>query len=269
MALTAANKGGGNFPAHDILRRIMTQRALRYTDQGPNLTPLGSAQFRLEGTRLQVANARLTPDAINEAIGRVISYSRLRGISTIWAVTHNSTGEEALPQALLAHGFVLDERLILMARQGDLDVRVNPAVSITPITTWSLMWAYERGSRRSFYDDPNPDDALVTARAHERWRQQEMGWYRYYIATLENQFAGGMYVSQWEDVPTLMGVYTLDAARRRGVATAALVHAIHDVVKAGQDAYCLYVKEGNPARHLYHELGFQTLGVEETYILES
>ncbi len=272
MTVSEANNQSEGFPTHDILRRILAQRAQRYTDRGPDLTPLGSARFRQEGTRLLIADAQLAPDSIREGVARIVSHARQRGMRIVWTVSHSmvETAEtDALQAALLANGFVLDERLILMARQRELLAYANPAVTINPITSWPVMWAYEHGNRRSFYDDHIPDESIVTARARERWRQQEMGWYRYYAATLNDRFVGGLYISLWEDVPTLMGVYTLNDSRRQGVATAVLARAIHDLLESGRDTYCLYVKEGNPARHLYHELAFQTLSVEDTYVFDA
>jgi GNAT superfamily N-acetyltransferase len=222
----------------------------------------------MDGPRLLIAYAASTPNFASDAVARVVGYARLRGLRPTWTVTPEIAGEEALPDALRAHGFALDERLILMARQSELRARANPAISISPITTWPIMIAYERGSRRSFYNELNPEDGLVTARARERWRQQDMGWYRYYAATLDNHLIGGLYISLWEEVPTLMGVYTLDTARRQGVATAAMAYAIHDLIQTGRNTYCLYVKDDNPARFLYRRLGFQTLTAEETYTLD-
>jgi ribosomal protein S18 acetylase RimI-like enzyme len=267
MAITEANDGGERRPTRATLQRIVAQRAQRYTDIGPDLTPLGSARFRQEGSRLLIAYAQLPLDTMSEAIRRIVSYSSLRGMRAIWTVVPEVAGEEALPKALLAHSFTLDERLILMAREGELHAQINPSVSISRIETWSAMWAYEHGSRRSFYNEQSPEEGMVTARARERWRQQEMGWYRYYAALLDNQIVGGLYVSMWEDVPTLMGVYTLQTARRHGVATTAIARAIHDLIETGRDTYCLYVKEDNPAQRLYNSLGFHTLSIEETYTL--
>ena len=270
MAVTEASGGeGGTLPARDILRRIMAQRAQRYTDIGPDLTPFGSARFRMDGARLLIAYATVHPDHAGAAVERVVNHARLRGLRAVWTIMSDASDEEALGDALRAYGFTLDERLILMARQHELGVRANPDVSIRPITAWSAMWAYERGSRRAFYNDLTPDDGFITARARERWRQQEMGWYRYYAASLDNHIVGGLYVSLWEDVPTLMGVYTLDTAQRRGVATAAIAYAVHDLARTGRNTYCLYVKDDNPAQILYRELGFQALNTEETYILET
>jgi ribosomal protein S18 acetylase RimI-like enzyme len=269
VAVTEARGSeGGNLPARDILRRITAQRAQRYTDVGPDLMPFGSARFRLDGARLLVAYASVAPDQANGAVERVASYTRLRGLRAIWTLMSEEPEDEALRVALRAQGFVLDERLILMARQGEMRVRVNPLVSVSPITAWPAMWAYARGSRQAFYNDPSPDDDLVTARARERWRQQDMGWYRYYAASLDNHIVGGLYVSMWEDVPTIMGVYTLDTVQRRGVATTAIAFAVHDLMQVGRNTYCLYVKDDNPAQRLYRALGFQTLAIEETYSLE-
>lgn len=267
MATTEASDAQECLPFHDILRRIESQRAQRYTDAGPDMSPFGAVRFRHEGSRLIVAYARFVTGATNDAVDHVIAYARNAGSRIVWNVTN--TTEATLPTALITRGFALDERLTLMARQGELRARLNPTVTISPITTWSTMWAYEHGSRRSFYDDSTPDTAIVTARASERWRQQQMGWYRYYAASLDGQLVGGAYVSMWEDVPTLMGVYTLENARKHGVATSTLAQVISDLVAAGKDTYCLYVKEGNPARRLYEELGFHAIGVEETYILAS
>jgi acetyltransferase (GNAT) family protein len=269
MAVTeASGSPGEGFPARDILQRITMQRAQRYTDVGPDLTPLGSARFRFDGARLLIAYAIVTPDQANGAVERIVGHVRLRGLRAVWSIISETPEDAALAAALLAHGFTLDERLILMARQGELHARVNPRVSVSPISSWPAMWAYERGSRRAFYNDPAPNDDLVTARARERWRQQEMGWYRYYAASLDNHIVGGLYVSLWEDVPTLMGVYTLDTALRQGVATTAIAYAIHDLAQARRHTYCLYVKDDNPAQFLYRALGFQTLATEETYILD-
>ena len=270
MAVSEATGGPGEgFPARDILRRITMQRSQRYTDVGPDLTPFGSARFRSDGARLLIAYATVTPDQANGAVERVAGYARLRGLRAIWSIISETSEDAALTAALGAHGFTLDERLILMARQGELHTRINSRVSVSPITSWPAMWAYERGSRRAFYDDPAPNDDLVTARARERWRQQEMGWYRYYAASLDNHIVGGLYVSLWEDVPTLMGVYTLETAQRQGVAKTALSYAIHDLAQTGRHTYCLYVKSDNPAQFLYRALGFQTLATEETYILNA
>lgn len=257
----------GSLPATDLLRRILAQRAQRFSDPGPELGPLGVARFRLEATRLVVAFADIPANALSEAITRVVQHVRARGLGAVWSVTNDQPDRESLTGALVAHGFKLDERLILMARRGPLSAPLNPAISVSPVTSFAAMRQYEYGSRGAFYDDPTPEESLVTARASERWRQQEeRGWFRYYTASLGATIVGGLYISRWEEAPTIMGVYTLASVRRQGVATAALTRAIDDLLAAGRDAYCLYVKDGNPARRLYEELSFRALGFEENYV---
>lgn len=265
MAASDLDEDESEIALASILRRITAQRLRRYGDAGPDLAPFGSAKFSVEGSRLLVAYADISATHARGAAGRVLEFSQPRGLRVIWNVVTDGQDGIALSQALRARGFTLDERLILMARQGKLQSRPNPDVSISRIMSWTAMRDYEYGSRRSFYGEDIPDDDLVTARARERWRQQEMGWYRYYTATVRGHFVGGLYVSLWEDVPTLMGVYTLSQARQRGVATSAMAYVIDELIASGRQTYCLFVKDDNPARALYHSLGFRALATEETY----
>ncbi|HEY7850885.1 MAG TPA: GNAT family N-acetyltransferase, partial [Ktedonobacterales bacterium] len=225
----------------DIVRRIIAQRAQRYLDPGPDLGTLGDARYRLESDRLLIGFARIPLANLDTSCARIASFARARNLRAIWIVMSDLSGPpDVLERALPAHAYVLDERLILMARQGALNLRPNPAVAVSPITTFAAMRAYEYGSRRAFYDDPTPDEHLVAARASERLRQQDNGWFRYYAATLDATIVGGLYISLWEDVPTIMGVYTSDAAQRQGVASAAINCAIDEIRRGGRDAYCLF-----------------------------
>jgi GNAT superfamily N-acetyltransferase len=271
MAAQPASDGDrSGFTGRDIFRRVAAQRAQRYLDPGPDLGSLGVARYRLENARLFIGYARIPPANLDAALDRVDAYVRARGLRAVWTLFREMSSEPDLLERILpARGYTLDERLILMARRGALEQRVNPAVTVAPITAFTAMRAYERGSRGAFYDDPTPDESLVTARASERLRQQDNGWFRYYAASLGATIAGGLYVSLWEDVPTIMGVYTVDHARRRGVATAALKRAVDDLRQGRHDTYCLFVKVGNPAARLYEDLGFCSLGVETTYIQDN
>ena len=269
MAAQTAHEGNeAHSFGHGAFRRISDQRAQRYLDPGPELGALGAARYRLESDRLLIAYAQIPPASLHEAIGRVDRFVQARDLRAIWTIMSESIAPPSpLERALIAHDYRLEERLILMARQGTLTARPNPSVTITPITTFSAMRTYEHGSRRAFYNDPTPDESVVAARAGERLRQQDSGWFRYYAASLDATIVGGLYVSLWEDVPTIMGVYTHDSAQRRGAATAAIQRAIDDLGRSGHDTYCLFVKDGNPAERLYAELGFRRLGAESSYLL--
>lgn len=254
----------------EITRRILYQRMQRYPDSGPDLGMSGTARFRAESGRLRVAFANLRPDTVCDAVERVLRFARMQRLFEVqWVVVPQRPGEGELPNALQNAGFAVTEDLLLMAHEGRIQAQSNPAVGVTPITNFDAMWRYEYGSRQNFFDEPEPVDALVDHRARERWREQEHGWSRYYQAHLHGRVAGGCYISLFEDVPTLLGVYTLPAARRNGVATAMLAHAVAETIRPGHDMSCLFVKHGNPAEQLYRELGFVPLVDEQTYAWHS
>lgn len=250
----------------EIVRRVREQRISRFGDPGPDLAPVGSARFRHDGRRLIVAYAVAHDGMAPVVVERISAYAQRHGLFIHWLVTPETAGEEALPSSLLAAGFRLDERLILMARRGAISATTNSAVRIELVTSFDAMRAYEYGSRRSFYDDDRPEERMVVSRASDRWRQQQQGWYRYYLALLGNRIAGGCYVTLWEDIPTLMGVYTLAEARNQGVATTLLTQVSIEITRSGRDPYCLYVKHDNPAQTLYRALGFERIATEETYL---
>lgn len=248
-----------------LARNILAQRMERYTDMGPALDGAGRACFRRESNRLRVAYASAYPGYARELVRSVLRYAHPRGMSVQWTVVPALAGEGDLGPALLMERFRQTEHLLLMAREGVLRVTPSSDVTIHEIRTRDEMRSYEHGSRVCFYDDPHPSAALLDHRAAERWREHEQGWCRYYIARIGDAHAGGCYVSVWEQVPTIMGVYTMPFARRRGVATALLARTIADTVTARKDAYCLYVEHGNPAEALYRGLGFLPLVDTDTY----
>jgi GNAT superfamily N-acetyltransferase len=244
----------------DIARRVLRQRMGRYTDTGPVLGSLGSARFRIEPGHLRVAYATLAPGQAPAAVATVLRYAHWHQLEAQWTVVPGRPGEQELPQALLAAGFRPTEDLLLMGHRGPIPPGVaNPVVAVTRIASYQQMWGYEYGSRQCFYEEPRPSDALVSQRATERWREQERGWCRYYAAAIGGQMVGGCYVSLYEDVPTIMGVYTLPEARRRGVARTLLERAIGETITPSNDLCCLFVERGNPAELLYSSLGFVPL----------
>lgn len=248
-----------------LARNILVQRMERYTDTGPSLDGNGKACFRRESNRLRVAYASAYPGYARDLVRCVLRYVRPRGMAVQWSVVPELAGEAELGQALLGERFRQTEHLLLMAREGTLRVTPSSAVTICEVRSREEMRTYELGSRVCFYDDPHPTQALLEHRAADRWREHDQGWCRYYIARIGEAHAGGCYVSVWEQVPTIMGVYTMPFARRRGVATALLARTIADTVTARKPAYCLYVEHGNPAEALYRGLGFAPLVDTDTY----
>lgn len=130
------------------------------------------------------------------------------------------------------------------------------------------MRVYEYGSRAAFFEDPHPERATVERRAQERMREQQNGWCRYFATLLDGRLVGGCYYTRYEEVPTIMGVYTIPEAQRRGAASALLAHVIAELAASGYGACCLYVRHGNPAERLYERLGFACLLDEYTLARE-
>ena len=250
----------------DIKRRVLSQRMHRFPDTGPDLAGAGAARYRQETGRLRVAFAGIRAGRETTAIERVQRFARQRGIEVHWVVVPERPGEGSLPDALHAAQFRLDENLLLMAHEGFVSAPRNPTVIVSTIESQQAMWQYEYGSRQAFFDEQYPAEAAVSQRARERWREHEHGWCRYYAAALQGHTVGGCYVSLFEEIPTILGVYTVAAARRHGVATALLERAISDLAHNNRWTSCLFVKHGNPAERLYRQLGFIPLMDEQTWV---
>ena len=250
----------------DIKNRVLAQRVNRYPDAGPDLAGAGYARYRQETGRLRVAFASIRPGREAFAIEQTQRFARQRGIEVQWVVVPNRSGEDHLPDALHAAHFRMDENLLLMAHGGFVVAPRNPVVTVSIIETQQAMWQYEYGSRQAFFDEDHPAEAAVSQRARERWREHEHGWCRYYAAALQGRAVGGCYVSLFEEIPTILGVYTVAAARRHGVATALLERAVADLAHNGRWTSCLFVKHGNPAELLYRQLEFVPLMDEQTWV---
>lgn len=270
----AVNPNQSTFMTHsdpsdaDLTQRILRQRMGRFDDAGPDLWPAGAARFRFDDARMRIAFAEVSPGSAPLAVDLAQRYARARNLSIHWVVVPQRGGETELPAALRNARFRLGEHLLLMARSHHTQPVARAGVTIEPITTWPAMCEYEYGSRQAFQEDPAPTHSAVTQRARERWRDQEYGWCAYYAAWLDGHQVGGLYVTRYEEAPTIMGVYTVAAARGHGVATALLAHVVTDLAAKGNPDCCLFVRYGNPAERVYHRLGFVPLVDEDTWIWE-
>ncbi|HEX9069305.1 MAG TPA: GNAT family N-acetyltransferase [Ktedonobacterales bacterium] len=249
-----------------LTRRVIAQRAERYPDAGPDLRRAATARFRREPQRLLVAYAHVLPGRASEAISAVQSFARPRGMQVLWNVLPQLEGETELPGALAATGFTRTEHLLLMGHMGEVKGPRNPAVSVERITSWDEMLAYERGSRIAFFNDSFPAAEVVRMRATDRWHAQQVRWCDYYSARVNGEIVGGCYFTCYEDVPTIMGVYTLPALRGRGVATTMLATVLSGLHAQRHTATCLFVRHDNPAQSVYRTLGFVPLCDEDTWL---
>ncbi|HEY7832015.1 MAG TPA: GNAT family N-acetyltransferase [Ktedonobacterales bacterium] len=243
----------------EFARRILAQRQMRFPNTVPGLEAVGVAPCRVDGPVLRIAFAGSAPGAAAHLVAGVIGYAAPRGLAISWNVIPGRAGEAELLDALHAQGFRDEEGQRLMGHEGALAVPPNPRVHVVPIGTWEAMRLYEYGSRAAFFDDPRPERGTVERRARERMRDQQNGWCRYFAALLDGRLVGGCYYTRYEEVPTIMGVYTVPEAQRQGVASSVLAHTVAELEASGYTACCLYVRHGNPAERLYAHLGFVTL----------
>jgi GNAT superfamily N-acetyltransferase len=178
-------------------------------------------------------------------------------------------GETELVAALGDAGFQKTEDLLLMGCADRVTSMSSRNITVSPILNRQLMQAYEYGSRLCFYGEPHPEELAVTQRATERWNEAQAGWFTYYAALESGRLLGGCYASLFEDVPTLMGVYTLPQVRKQGVASQLVSYVVGDLLTSERDACCLFVERGNPARNVYLELGFVPLVNMITFFLDA
>jgi GNAT superfamily N-acetyltransferase len=253
----------------DVMGRIFTQRATRYRDAGPSLAPVGSARFRLEADRVRLAYASASPGKSRELVSMVVRFAGTRRLQIQWTVVPERPGETELVGALEEAGFHKTEDLLLMACNFRVAGTSSRNITVSLILNRQLMQAYEYGSRLCFYGESHPEESAVTQRATERWSEQQAGWFSYYAALESGRLLGGCYASLFEDVPTLMGVYTLPQARKQGVASQLISYVVGDLLTSDRDVCCLFVERDNPARDLYLELGFVPLADMITFNLDA
>jgi GNAT superfamily N-acetyltransferase len=249
----------------DLVARIIRQRQQRYFESVPGIERLGQVPCRPDGPRLHIAFATALPGAAPALVDAVLAYCYQQGLSADWTVIPARAGEAELEAPLRARGLRVEEHQRLMAREGPITITPNARVSVVPIDTLDAMMVYEAGSRASFFYDQAPLREAVERRARQRFEEQARGWCRYLAAYLDNRPVGGCYYTRWEDVPTIIGVYTVQQARRNGVATALVSQVISTLGSAGNQACCLFVRNGNPAEQIYQRLGFVPLLEEYTY----
>jgi GNAT superfamily N-acetyltransferase len=253
----------------DVTRRILEQRMQRYPSVVPGLSDVGTAPCRLDGSRLQVAFATARAAGGAKLASTVLGYCAVHQYQLLWHVMPQRPGEAELVGALTGLGVHLAESQHVMAHEGRVELVPNPRVTIVSIESLQAMLTYEEGSRAAFFDDPYPIDTLIERRARERMYEQERGWCRYYATHLDGQPVGGCYYTLYEDIPTIMGVYTSGGARNQGVAGTLLARIVNELCESGSAHCCLYVRQGNPAERLYRSLGFLPLLEEHTFESDS
>ena len=101
-------------------------------------------------------------------------------------------------------------------------------------------------------------DEISEAQLANRWREQEQGWRELYVAELAGRPVGT--VSLRADPDGSMHLFALEVAdevRSRGIGTRLVEFVVAEARRRGCIRVYLEVRTDNPARRLYHRLGFR------------
>jgi ribosomal-protein-alanine N-acetyltransferase len=105
-------------------------------------------------------------------------------------------------------------------------------------------------------------EEMSAAQFENRWREQESGWRELMVAELDGELVGTVSVRQLP-VAEAMHLFALEVAppwRRRGIGSAIVRHVLDEARRRGLRSVYLEVRVDNPARRLYHRLGFRRVG---------
>jgi len=104
---------------------------------------------------------------------------------------------------------------------------------------------------------------MSAAQRENRWREQEMGFRELLVAESGGELVGTVSISENDDAFHSMHLFALEVAparRGRGLGTALVEHVLADAERRGCGRVYLEVRVDNPARRLYHRLGFRRVG---------
>ena len=101
------------------------------------------------------------------------------------------------------------------------------------------------------------------AQLKNRWREQELGFRELLVAEVDGALVGTVSISETELLPRALHLFALEVApawRNRGIGTSIVREVVAEARKRRRGRVYLEVRVDNPARRLYHRLGFRRLG---------
>src|SRR4051794_35303676 len=109
-------------------------------------------------------------------------------------------------------------------------------------------------------------EALVEtseAQLANRWREQELGYRELLVAEQAGAYVGTVSIGDSESPPASLHLFALEVApelRGQGIGGAIVRHVVEEAQRRQRVAVYLEVRVDNPARRLYHRLGFRRTG---------
>jgi ribosomal protein S18 acetylase RimI-like enzyme len=104
---------------------------------------------------------------------------------------------------------------------------------------------------------------ITEAQLANRWREQSLGYRELYVAEREGQLVGTVSIAETERIPSSLHLFALEvsASRRgQGVGGEIVRWVVEEARRRGRARVYLEVRVDNPARRLYHRLGFRRTG---------
>ena len=109
-------------------------------------------------------------------------------------------------------------------------------------------------------------EALVetsAAQLQNRWREQELGYRELLLAEQDGEYVGTVSIGESESPAMSLHLFALEVAperRGQGIGGAIVNHVVEEARRRKRVAVYLEVRVDNPARRLYHRLGFRRTG---------
>lgn len=101
------------------------------------------------------------------------------------------------------------------------------------------------------------------AQIANRWREQELGYRELLVAEVDGAMVGTVSISNTDVPARSLHLFALEVAptlRDRGIGGAIVRYVLEEAARRGRRRVYLEVRVDNPARRLYHRLGFRRVG---------
>jgi ribosomal protein S18 acetylase RimI-like enzyme len=104
---------------------------------------------------------------------------------------------------------------------------------------------------------------ITDAQLANRWREQSLGYREFLVAERDHQLVGTVSICESSEPPDSLHLFALEvsaARRNEGIGADIVNWVIEEARRRGLRRVYLEVRTDNPARRLYHRLGFRRVG---------
>jgi ribosomal protein S18 acetylase RimI-like enzyme len=104
---------------------------------------------------------------------------------------------------------------------------------------------------------------MSEAQIANRWRERELGYRELLVAELDGRLVGTVSLYESDRPDNSIHLFALEVGplwRRQGIGSALVQHVIEEARRRGRARVYLEVRTDNPARRIYHRLGFRRVG---------